>query len=521
MKGLGLMVMLWVLALLTVASACATKPLLTKSAPTLRPREEVHPPTSYMVNPIAGEPASIDEQVYRADVIVIASFVSGTAAVETKPGAPGVAPTYLPMQVLNFRAVEYLKGTGPREFTVEVWDDRYSVGIGIIGGPPHYEGYLTSKRAMTEAQELIAQRNTTWDNRPGVLFLKGPLTAVAPAATTSDNNPRSPGASSGQAYGFVQTNKGVQTPFQYGIDTLSRTWLPANEIPSKTGGETGSTTPSASSEYITDGAQTPPPVVTLSDLKTRIRDIKTMLAAGAGIAGYKECVRDNIMRERYYRHRTGPGIAANHTINSGSPAGSRLYPAAKLAANEPKYNIYSVSGDDAEYFDSVVKDEDTDASNGYYWEEVTVHPLPADEYTFNSHIQHYSHVICNHSPSHNNYSVINVTVAAPAGTLHEAFFNPTAAGTDDVSPVEFTVGGVTTEITGLEWSNDKVVLTLGTHVSLSGYVLDFIDQDGSVALSFFTNSATVDSTAGTYSWPMTSQPWENGDQLMLRIREDG
>ena len=51
------------------------------------------------------------------------------------------------------------------------------------------------------------------------------------------------------------------------------------------------------------------------------------------------------------------------------------------------------------------------------------------------------------------------------------------------------------------WSNNEVVLTLDTHVSLSGYVLEFIELDGSVALSLFTDSATVDSTAGTYSWP--------------------
>ena len=60
----------------------------------------------------------------------------------------------------------------------------------------------------------------------------------------------------------------------------------------------------------------------------------------------------------------------------------------------------------------------------------------------------------------------------------------------------------------------------GTHVSLSGYVLDFIELDGSVSLSLSAADPTVDSTEGTYSWPMTSQPWENGDQQMLRIREE-
>ena len=64
-----------------------------------------------------------------------------------------------------------------------------------------------------------------------------------------------------------------------------------------------------------------------------------------------------------------------------------------------------------------------------------------------------------------------------------------------------------------------MALTLGAHVSLSGHVLDFIALDGNVSLSLFTDSATVDSTAGTYTWTMSSQPWADGDKLMLRIRE--
>ena len=88
-----------------------------------------------------------------------------------------------------------------------------------------------------------------------------------------------------------------------------------------------------------------------------------------------------------------------------------------------------------------------------------------------------------------------------------------------LKPTSFTVGSTSTEMTSLEWSNNKVVLTLGTHVSLSGYVLEFIALDGSVSLSLNVADATVDGGAGTYSWPMTSQPWEGGDQLMVRIRE--
>ena len=112
--------------------------------------------------------------------------------------------------------------------------------------------------------------------------------------------------------------------------------------------------------------------------------------------------------------------------------------------------------------------------------------------------------------------------------MHEAFFDPTTVGTavkadgsnGVLKPTSFTVGSTATEVTSLEWSNNQVVLTLDPRVSLGNHFLDFIELDGSVALSLFTDSATVDSTAGTYSWPMTSQPWADGNKLMLRIRED-
>ena len=58
-------------------------------------------------------------------------------------------------------------------------------------------------------------------------------------------------------------------------------------------------------------------------------------------------------------------------------------------------------------------------------------------------------------------------------------------------------------------------------MSLSGQVLDFIGLDGNVILSLFADDATANSTAGTYTWTMSSQPWADGDKLMLRIRPVG
>ena len=67
--------------------------------------------------------------------------------------------------------------------------------------------------------------------------------------------------------------------------------------------------------------------------------------------------------------------------------------------------------------------------------------------------------------------------------MHEAFFDPVESGEDEVSPAAFSVGGTATEITGLEWTDGKVVLSLDPVVSLDGYTLDFIELDGTASLN--------------------------------------
>ena len=468
--------------------------------------------------PAAHEPPGIDEMIYISDVIVVASFVSARAATQTVSGGLLRQSTYYPVQVLTFRASEYLKGTGPTNFTVEVVDDRPTGGVeGVF-----YDGHLTQAAALADAQAAIDGRNTTWDDRPGVLFLKGPLTAVASSQSGTRNTD---GATPSRNYGFMHSNLYVQSTFDYTVDTLSRTWLPAKEAPATSRSETTKSTTNSNPEYITDGSETPPPVTTLSALKSRIAAIKADEVAGAGIDGYDDCLSHKYGRERYSRNWAPPTL--EREIPSGAAAEAPLYESKKIFGDD--YTIFTVSGADAVHFDTVITDDDEDPSNGYYYKDITSRPLPAGKYTANFHQQHYSDVVCNHNPTQNNYHVFNVTVTAPAGTLHEAFFDPVTVGTavkadgsnGVLKPTSFTVGGTSTEIASLEWASNQVVLTLGTHVSLSGQVLDFIGLDGNVALSLFADEATANSTAGTYTWTMSSQPWEDGDKLMLRIRPVG
>ena len=451
----------------------------------------------YRLPAAAYESPSIDQQILESDIIVVATFDSATAAVQTIPGESGVAPTYRPIHVLNFRATEYLKGTGPTEFTVEVLDDSY----GIETNGNLYKGYLTEAEAKAAATQLLTQRNTTWDNRPGVLFLEGPLSSATPS-----------GAASSQTFEFTLSNQGAQTNFEYAIDTLSRTWLPAKQAISSESSVVSST------EYITDGAKIPPPVLSLSTLKTRIMEIGSLLSAGDGSEAYTDCIYSSLVdfSDRYTRDRTP--LTSDRTIESGLAAGTALRQSAKVY--DEQYNVYSVSGTDAEHFGTVVRDDDTDASNGHYFDFIIARPLPARKYVVNFHMQHHSYVICGFNPTDKNYIIYNVTVTGPAGTLHEAFFDPVESGEDEVSPAEFSVGGTATEIKGLEWADGNVTLTLNPHVSLSGYTLDFIALDGAASLTLPASNAVSNPHAATLAWPVLHQPWRPGDKLMLRIRED-
>ena len=122
----------------------------------------------------------------------------------------------------------------------------------------------------------------------------------------------------------------------------------------------------------------------------------------------------------------------------------------------------------------------------------------------------------------------NIIVAPVTGTLHEAFIDvgessggavgfTSAAGV--LESAGFTVGGSATAIQELTWQNSAVSLTLSPQNTLTGYVLGFFAVDGTVSLSL--DAATATAASGKLTWPVASQPWQDGDHLMLRIRETG
>ena len=379
----------------------------------------------------------------------------------------------------------------------------------------------TSAKALEIARDYIARRNTSYDQRLGILFLSGPLTAATIDQGQSDTSRSRSDSSSTTAFNFASDEFLATSSWEYSIDTIERVWMPErNNQPLSN--SRGRAPQNSDPEYITDGETTPPTVIRLSELKTKISALATWLAGGADIPGFNECVRYELDRERYYRD--WEVYTVFHTIPSGADPDSQVLRDEPIKHGDSVYQIFHLSGKDASYFQAVIFDDDDDPAR-YSFKYTPSRPLPAGLYEVSYTYQGPEYIPCGFIPDPVRRR--EVTVTAPAGTLHEAFFDPVTVGTavkadgsnGVLKPTSFTVGGTSTEIASLEWASNQVALTLATHVSLSGNVLEFIALDGTVSLSLFANSATVDGTAGTYSWPMTSQPWENGDQQMLRIRE--
>ena len=90
-----------------------------------------------------------------------------------------------------------------------------------------------------------------------------------------------------------------------------------------------------------------------------------------------------------------------------------------------------------------------------------------------------------------------------------------------LKPASFEDDGVTTNISRISWESGAVKLEIDPHDGLTGHVLDFIELDGTVSLSLDVADATVDAANNILSWgvPTLSWPWEDGDKLMVRIRE--
>ena len=501
-RRLGRLAALALVTVLAVAAFVPSEPVLRlASTPTL--------PMHRASNPTWGIAPSIEEQIFRSTTIVRATLQSATAAVETLPGEPGVASTYQAVQELRFTVHEYLKGSGSTSLLVVV-----------RGG----HEYLTEAEARDYADYQGQVRVTTWDERQAVLFLEAPSSPYTPAASGGGAAGSSETTSS-VVLQFTRSNYG-QPPWAYSVDTLQPAWLPAQDAPAE------GVTPTA---FITGGTPMPPPTITLADLRARIAALAAELTAGSGVEGFRDCV---LIRIGHARHRramswTPPQEAA--TVGSGSAAGTDVSRAA-YRYDDPQYSRYWLSGSDSGRFHPLVIDADGAPSTGYDHALATTRPLPNGTYHVRYNWQHPSEIPCGFAPD-DSYDDFTVTVTAPAGTVHEAFFDPAALGSGVVgrdaaqgvlAPAAVgTAGGAagaaassptSATLRRLTWDAGQLRLDVaGT--TLAGQQLELIRLDGTVGLTLRGDAATATTTGSGHElrWPVCAQPWQPGERLMLRI----
>ena len=431
--------------------------------------------------------ASVEERTYLSDVVVRASLASAGN------------------DVLNFTAIQYLKGTGPKKFKV---------------------------RAETEG------RDTQWDEQDCVLFLLT-LTGQSEDFEFTDST----------TWDYLSAQHSSQRytgalPEGYTIGTRNPVWLPVGS------GAGARSSPAVNDVTDVDalGAHVALSLSALTDIvdwtsgsTSAARTTRRSIPGGASASGvtpeqYAQCVKGSlgdIRRWRDFEAHSGNSRKITEwatTTTSGAPMGTAIidhdrtyYPTETVVG----YDKIFVRGPDANLFVTQFSDDDDSARTGYANKVLTVRPLTAETYTIHFDSYRYAHQICEFNPE-DVYMLTTVNVTAPPGTVHEAFFDPatTTAGvgylagsattTGVLEPAVFSVHGRAITTTGLTWRDGRVILTLEPFATLrQGFII--IEPNGSLGLVLSGAEATTDRAAGTMSWLVAERPWASGDELMLRI----
>ena len=443
-------------------------------------------------------PTSVKELIFLSEMVARVRLLSVEPDSMLRYGEPA------PIFVFRFQAIEYLKGSGDDEMEVRVIAK--DVIYDADSPTPDADVVLRTAKAM------LAQRDTRWDNREALVFLR--------SSTVPDET---------SFYEFASRFPGPTRLNDYAITSAdNKAWLPASALSS---GDAA-----AEPGYLTYASlpESPAAVISLSETEALIEANADMLAKGKDIPGYEECVKD--MFEFDALGRISPPrqpYTIERHIPSGQPAGYRTFPRPARYEGSAFYGRWWTTGADADLFIfRITEDPDSNPATGYAWEEIATRPIPKGNYNVFVEDQPARWVPCGYNPAADTpgFRDTRITVTAPAGTLHEAFFDPVAmgggAGADGdngvLKPAALSLAdGTSAALRSVAWQPSAVEMRLDPHARLSGYHADFIALDGSISLrlDFDDASEIGEGDARRLSWPVCVRPWQAGDLLMLRISE--
>ncbi len=457
---------------------------------------------------------TIEERILEAGTIVRARLVSNS--LDVVQGEGRWEEWYYIFQTFELAVSEYLVGSGPATIRA------------VLEMTGEYD---SEEEARADVVAVEARRNTEWDDREAIFFLKdGEKSRFVEYFEE---------APVGTHYFGDEAYEERPRKDMYSLDSPgNRLWLPADTRSSASGdGQVFLMAPIGANLHYR-GGQTMPDTITLGELKANIAALNAELAGGDGTDSYWWCVLGTYEQKRmdayfgreggsqYIKHRSlslGSGKAGGTVIHSDGGIG--------VALSDGMRTKVTLGGEDSEYF--VVREGDEFSSppdDGSPRMLFVVHvdaarPLAAGEYVFE---QNYVPVGLSYCGS-TFTSEWTVTVTPPDGTRHELLFDPVAVG--GAVGADATNGGLvggsywdwpgyTGRIESIRWEDGAVRVTVGPHIRLTAEVLDFIGMDGGVTVSFDAADAVsfVEWPNIVYTWDVASRPWDDGDKLMVRIR---
>ena len=390
----------------------------------------VEPPSVASLSVTYDGPTALEERIFKSPVIARVRLNSVTSTVESATIFDG-STKYIALLEFSFSVLEYLKGSGASDI-VAIWESR-----------PIFD---TRREAEAALPAVVAARDVQWDGHDAIVFLQTSLTYL-----TSTQQ-------AGRYYLSWQDEIDVLDD-GYSITTRhDKLWLPAEAAVGTPSQPTGD-----QQRFLMDAppATGTAPTITLGEMKTRIAAVTAKLNAGDGSEEYRECVQStysvtraekattSIPRRRRWRvARKTP----DHELDSGLAASSVVYEESPFFGIFPdKKGRTWLDGADADLFsvesgDAVPWDSSGDGVNNLIYFArfvVSSRPLPAGVYRFHFNDVWAAFVRCDGWTIRYEWTV---TVTAPEGTLHEAFFDPVTDGsvvaadsTNGVlNPAEFT-----------------------------------------------------------------------------------
>ena len=445
-------------------------------------------PGSYY-NPYYGQ-ATLEERIAAADVIAIARMATVVTGVEEfvildHTGEPTSREEFVGVLRFTFNVSAYLKNSGtdsPTQLTavVKSW---------------HFQ--LTREDAQAVADRMLESRDTQWDNRDAVIFLVRQHSQLP--VTNSDNvfymsviDVIDWDSARGDEYSIASKRNKLWLPEANrgasGQSSSERWFL--TDVPASAAGQSGSAGSSAQTSQET-------PAIAQSALVKEINRVTAEMNADPR-DGYAMCITYGyyLDREDAWAASQGddyrPEYFLQDETGSGLPAGTGIISIDSFEVNENWKSRSWFEGDDADRFSigDVVRSWESvsydypntfDTIGGKFLVTGTLNrhniettrPMPKGEYVFVVNTYKIFSAPCEHYKEVVNWIV---TVTAPAGVLHEAFFDPVTDGSavaadstnGILKPVSFTdANSASASLQRIEWASDTVKVKVSPHTGLS------------------------------------------------------